>query len=97
MVQSGKNWRSDDRFRTSGELALAAHRRGVAQDGHLGSDLLSLEATLRRLDAIRSENLRQLEVENTPLRRVVADLTLDKEMLQEVVRRKPRRLLGDAR
>jgi putative transposase len=32
--------------------------------------------------------LRQLEEENTRLRKVVADLTLDKEMLQEVVRRK---------
>jgi putative transposase len=32
--------------------------------------------------------LRQLEEENARLRKVVADLTLDKEMLQEVVRRK---------
>jgi putative transposase len=34
------------------------------------------------------KKLRQLEEENTRLRRVVADLTLDKEMLQEVIRRK---------
>jgi putative transposase len=34
------------------------------------------------------KRLRQLEEENTRLRKVVADLTLDKEMLQEVVRRK---------
>jgi len=34
------------------------------------------------------KKLRQLEVENTRLRRVVADPTLDKEMLQEVVRPK---------
>jgi putative transposase len=32
--------------------------------------------------------LRQLEEENTRLRKVVADRTLDKEMLQEVIRRK---------
>ena len=32
--------------------------------------------------------LRQLEEENGRLRKVVADLTLDKEMLQEVIRRK---------
>lgn len=32
--------------------------------------------------------LRQLEEENTRLRRLVADLSLDKEMLQEVVRKK---------
>jgi putative transposase len=32
--------------------------------------------------------LQQLEEENRRLREVVADLTLDKEMLQEVMRRK---------
>lgn len=32
--------------------------------------------------------LRQLEDENTKLRKVVADLSLDKEMLQDVIRRK---------
>ena len=32
--------------------------------------------------------LKQLEDENVKLKRIVADLTLDKEMLQEVVRRK---------
>ncbi len=32
--------------------------------------------------------LRQLEEENARLRRLVADLSLDKEMLQEVVRKK---------
>ena len=32
--------------------------------------------------------LKQLEEENTRLKRLVADLSLDKEMLQDVVRRK---------
>ena len=32
--------------------------------------------------------LRQLEEENVRLRRLVADLYLDKEMLQEVIRKK---------
>jgi putative transposase len=32
--------------------------------------------------------LKQLEDENAKLKRIVADLTLDKEMLQEVARRK---------
>ena len=32
--------------------------------------------------------LKQLEDENTKLRKVVADLSLDKEMLQDVIRRK---------
>ena len=32
--------------------------------------------------------LRQLKEENSHLRRLVADLSLDKEMLQEVIRKK---------
>jgi putative transposase len=32
--------------------------------------------------------LRQLEDENTKLKRLVADLSLDKHMLQEVIRKK---------
>lgn len=34
------------------------------------------------------QRLRQLEEENARLRRLVADLSLDKEMLQEVARKK---------
>lgn len=34
------------------------------------------------------KRLRQLEEENTRLRLLVADLALDKEMLQDVIRRK---------
>lgn len=34
------------------------------------------------------KKLRQLEEENNRLRRLVADLSLDKEMLQEVIRKK---------
>ena len=40
------------------------------------------------LRASEVKKLRQLEEENTWLRKVVADLTLDKEMLREVIRRK---------
>ena len=34
------------------------------------------------------KRLRQLEEENNRLKRIVADLSLDKEMLQDVIRRK---------
>ena len=34
------------------------------------------------------KRLKQLEDENTRLRRLVADLSLDREMLQDVIRRK---------
>jgi len=41
--------------------------------------------------------LKQLEDENAKLKRVVADLTLDKAMLQDVLRKKWRGPLSDAR
>ena len=34
------------------------------------------------------KRLRELEEENNRLKRIVADLALDKEMLQDIVRRK---------
>lgn len=34
------------------------------------------------------KKLKQLEDENTRLKKIVADLTLDREMLQDVIRRK---------
>ncbi len=34
------------------------------------------------------KRLRELEQENAGLKKIVADLTLDKEMLQDVIRRK---------
>ena len=34
------------------------------------------------------KRLRQLEAENGKLKKIVADLSLDKEMLQDVIRRK---------
>lgn len=40
------------------------------------------------MDASEVRRLRQLEDENTRLKRVVADLTLDKNILQEVIRKK---------
>lgn len=35
------------------------------------------------------KRLRELEQENARLKKIVADLTLDKEMLQDVLKRKP--------
>ena len=40
------------------------------------------------LGASEVRRLRQLEEENTRLKRVVADLTLDKNILQDVIRKK---------
>ena len=42
------------------------------------------------------KRLKQLEDENARLKKIVADLTLDREMLQDVIRRKLRSLVGCA-
>lgn len=41
------------------------------------------------LGASEVRRLRQLEEENARLKRLVADLTLDKNILQEVIKKKP--------
>ena len=46
------------------------------------------EKKLEGLMPSEVRKLRQLEEENARLRRLVADLSLDKEMLQEVIRKK---------
>jgi putative transposase len=46
-----------------------------------------LAQEVRRLDAVGDE-LRQLEEENGKLKKIVAELSLDKAMLQDVIRRK---------
>lgn len=43
------------------------------------------------------KRLRQLEEENARLKRIVADLSLDKEMLQDVIKRKLRDLPASGR
>jgi len=40
------------------------------------------------MDVVEIRRLKQLEEENSKLKRLVADLTLDKTMLQDVLRRK---------
>mgnify|MGYP002714590883 CR=1 FL=1 len=40
------------------------------------------------LDVSDAQKLKALEDENARLRKIVADLTLDREMLQDVIRRK---------
>ena len=46
------------------------------------------EATFYNMGVTKLRRLRQLEEENQRLKRLVADLSLDKEMLQEVIKKK---------
>lgn len=52
------------------------------------SDVLRLAQEVRGLMPSEMKRLKQLEEENSRLKRNVADLSLDKEMLQDVIRRK---------
>jgi hypothetical protein len=54
----------------------------------LRTDVLPLEEVLRQYAAREARELKQLREENARLKRVVADLTLDKVMLQDVVQKK---------
>ena len=47
-----------------------------------------LKAKYGGMDLSDAKRLKQLEDENTRLRKLVADLSLDREMLQDVIRRK---------
>jgi putative transposase len=46
-----------------------------------------LAQEVRRADAVEDEAIAQLEEENDKLKKIVADLSLDKAMLQDVIRR----------
>ena len=41
------------------------------------------------------KRLRELEDENARLKKIVADLTLDREMLQDVIKRRPHSAIGN--
>ena len=48
----------------------------------------SLEEEVRRAAAVGMRRLRELEDENGRLKKIVANLTLDREILQDVIKRK---------
>lgn len=59
---------------------------GVPPDWHVGGHVLR-GRKYAELGVSELRKLRQLEDENARLRRIVADLTLDKQILQEVVKK----------
>lgn len=71
-----------------GTTDSGSRQSGRLQGGHLRRDVLQLEEALRRLTPSEVKRMRQLEDENSRLKKIVADLTLDKAMLQDFVRRK---------
>lgn len=61
----------------------------VPENGRVGGNVIPLETVIRRSGASELRKMRQLEDENQKLKRLVADLPLDKAMLQEVLAKKP--------
>jgi hypothetical protein len=60
----------------------------LPEDGYGGCHFLQVEEGLRRNGVAEIRHLKQLEEENAKLKRLVADLTLDKSMLQDALRKK---------
>ena len=67
-----------------GTVAEAARRIGV-----LEQTFYRWRSEYSGLRVDQARRLKQLETENSWLKRAVADLSLDKQILQDVLRRKP--------
>ena len=63
-------------------------RRSLPPGRNLRADVLPLEESYGSMLPSEARELKQLREENARLKRVVADLTLDKVMLQDVVQKK---------
>ena len=61
----------------------------MPKDGGVGSHVFRWKQKFGGLGPSKLRKLRQLEEENTKLKKLVADLSLDKAMLQEVLAKKP--------
>jgi hypothetical protein len=81
-------FRSADRVRVEAGRGWHADRRGVSQGWDFRCDLLQLTQKYAGLIPSEMKRLRQLEEENAKLKRTVADLSLDKAMLQDVLSKK---------
>jgi hypothetical protein len=80
--------RAADRVRAAAGRGRHADRGGLPQGGDQRGVVLRLAQKYGELMPSEMKRLKQLEEENQRLKRLVADLSLDKEMLQDVIRRK---------
>ena len=65
------------------KTADLARKHGVSE-----ATLYNWKSKYGGMDVSEAKRLKQLEEENGKLKRIVADLALDKEMLQDVIKRK---------
>ena len=62
--------------------------RGYPADGRVGADVLPVEEGVWRAGRWELRRVKQLEDENRKLKQLVADLSLDKHILQDVLSKK---------
>jgi putative transposase len=79
---------SADRLHLEAGRERGCRRRGLPQGRDLGGDVYNWRKKHAGLMPPEMRHLRQLEEENGRLKRIVADLSLDKQTLQDVLRRK---------
>lgn len=61
---------------------------GLLQDGNQRGHVLQLEEEIRWPGVSELRRLKNLEEENSQLKKLVADLSLDKQILQDVLKKK---------
>jgi hypothetical protein len=69
-----------------GDRERQDHAAGVPRERNCRADLLSVAQGVRRVKARAGQRLKELERENSQLKRLVAELSLEKQILQDVAR-----------
>src|SRR5439155_9939820 len=76
----------DDRGLETGRRRASRRGCGAGSGGNEAHDI-RVEGEVRGMDVSQAQEAKQLRDENTRLRKLVADLSLDKEALQSVIRK----------
>lgn len=86
--EEGKINRRTDRLCAKAGRARCPSAQSMPEDGGYGGDMLPLEEKVWWVIPSDMRRLRQLEEENVKLKKLVADLSLDKIMLQDLLSKK---------
>lgn len=87
MHEEIKVYRRADRLRIETGRSGLHRSRGFSEDGYFEATFYNWKKKYGGLGVSELRHLKQLEDENARLKRLVADLSLDKQMLQEVVQK----------
>lgn len=87
-MKRSKVYGGEDRFHPAAGRGRDGGRGGLQQGRISDATFYNWKKRYGDLTPSEVKRIRQLENENNRLKKIVADLTLDKTMLQDVVRRK---------